>query len=47
MGGLVISHFGRVPKRGESIAIGDLKFQVMRADSRRVHTLLVQKPRDR
>ena len=47
VGGLVISHFGRVPKRGESIAIGGLKFQVMRADSRRVHTLLVQKPRDR
>ena len=47
VGGLVISHFGRVPKRGENIAIGGLKFQVMRADSRRVHTLLVQKPRDR
>jgi len=46
VGGLVISRFGRVPKRGESIAIGGFKFQVMRADSRRVHTLLVQKPRD-
>jgi magnesium and cobalt transporter len=46
VGGLVIGHFGRVPKPGETIAIGGLKFQVMRADSRRVHTLLVQKPRD-
>ena len=46
VGGLVISRFGRVPKRGESIAIGGFKFQVMRADSRRVHTLLVQKPRE-
>ncbi len=46
VGGMVISRFGRVPKRGESIAIGGFKFQVMRADSRRVHTLLVQKPRD-
>jgi len=46
VGGLVISRFGRVPKRGESIAIDGFKFQVMRADSRRVHTLLVQKPRD-
>src|SRR3990167_9189708 len=46
VGGLVISRFGRVPKRGESIIIGGFKFQVMRADSRRVHTLLVQKPRD-
>src|SRR5512135_1502080 len=46
VGGLVISRFGRVPKRGESIVVGGLRFQVMRADSRRVHTLLVQKPRD-
>jgi magnesium and cobalt transporter len=46
VGGLVISRFGRVPKRGEHIVIGGFKFQVMRADSRRVHTLLVQKPRD-
>ncbi len=46
VGGLVISRFGRVPKRGESMVIGGFKFQVMRADSRRVHTLLVQKPRD-
>jgi magnesium and cobalt transporter len=46
VGGLVISRFGRVPKRGESIVIGGFRFQVMRADSRRVHTLLVQKPRD-
>ncbi len=46
VGGLIISRFGRVPKRGEQIVIDDFKFQVMRADSRRVHTLLVQKPRD-
>jgi len=46
VGGLVIGRFGRVPKRGESIVIGGFRFQVMRADSRRVHTLLVQKPRD-
>ena len=46
VGGMVISRFGRVPKRGENIVIGGFRFQVMRADSRRVHTLLVQKPRD-
>jgi Mg2+/Co2+ transporter CorC len=28
------------------MVIDGFKFQVMRADSRRVHTLLVQKPRD-
>ncbi len=46
VGGLVISHFGRVPKRSENIVIDGFRFQVMRADSRRLHTLLVQKPRD-
>jgi magnesium and cobalt transporter len=42
VGGLVISKFGRVPKRGEQVAIDGLKFQVLRADSRRLHTLLVE-----
>jgi magnesium and cobalt transporter len=41
VGGLVINAFGHLPKRGESIEIGTFRFQVMRADSRRVHTLLV------
>ncbi len=45
VGGLVISKFGRVPKRGEQVAIDDLKFQVLRADSRRLHTVLVEKVR--
>jgi magnesium and cobalt transporter len=43
VGGLVISHFGRLPKRGESIVIDRYKFMVQRADSRRVHTLLVER----
>ena len=43
VGGLVLSHFGRLPKRGESIEAEGLKIQVMRADSRRIHTLLVEK----
>jgi len=41
VGGLVIRHLGRLPKRGEVIVIDGLRFQVLRADSRRVHTLLV------
>jgi magnesium and cobalt transporter len=45
VGGLVIDHLGRLPKRGESAVIGGLKFQVLRADSRRVYTLVVEKPR--
>ncbi|MCB1963900.1 MAG: CBS domain-containing protein [Rhodocyclaceae bacterium] len=41
VGGLVIRHLGRLPKRGEVLVIDGLRFQVLRADSRRVHTLLV------
>ena len=43
VGGLVIAHLGRLPKRGETVAIETLRFQVLRADSRRVYTLLVDK----
>jgi magnesium and cobalt transporter len=43
VGGLVIAHFGRVPKRGEQAIIDELKFLVLRADSRRLYTLLVEK----
>lgn len=43
VGGLVISRFGHLPKRGESIVIDDFKFAVQRADSRRLHTLLVER----
>ena len=43
VGGLVIGRFGRVPKRGESIAIEGMTFQVLRADSRKIHSLLVDK----
>ena len=43
VGGLVIGRFGRVPKRGESIAIDGIGFQVLRADSRKIHSLLVDK----
>jgi magnesium and cobalt transporter len=46
VGGLVISRFGRLPKRGESVTIDGLKFQVLRADSRRLHTLLVERVKD-
>jgi magnesium and cobalt transporter len=35
--------FGRLPKRGESATIGGFRFRVIRADSRRVHTLQVER----
>ena len=43
VGGLVINRFGHLPKRGESIVIDGFKFVVQRADSRRLHTLLVER----
>ena len=43
VGGLVIHHLGRLPKRGEHVQIDGLRIQVLRADSRRVHTLLVDR----
>ena len=45
LAGLVIAHLGRLPKRGEIVVIEGYKFQVLRADSRRVYTLLVDKPK--
>jgi magnesium and cobalt transporter len=46
VGGLVISRFGRLPKRGEATTIDSLKFHVLRADSRRLYTLLVERPKE-
>lgn len=43
VGGLVLSRFGRLPKRSETIEFDGFRFQVLRADSRRVHTLIVEK----
>jgi magnesium and cobalt transporter len=42
VGGLVLQAFGRLPKRGEAADIGGLRFRVVRADSRRLHTLQVE-----
>lgn len=43
IGGLVVSKFGHLPKRGESISFNNLQFTALRADSRRLHALLVVK----
>ena len=43
IGGLVLHEFGRLPKRGESVIVANFKFTVLRADSRRLHTLLVER----
>ncbi len=41
VGGLVIARFGHMPKRGEWVSLEGLNFTVLRADSRRLHTLRV------
>ena len=43
IGGLLLNRFGRLPKRSEEIELDGLRFRVQRADSRRLHSLLVEK----
>jgi len=43
IGGLLIRHFGRLPRRGETVVIEGWCFRVLRADSRRIYTLLVER----
>ncbi len=43
VGGLVVSKFGHLPKRGEQTEFDGLKFLVLRADSRRLHSMLVER----
>jgi len=45
VGGLILRHLGRVPKRNEVVDIDGTRFQVLRADSRRLYTLLVDPPK--
>jgi magnesium and cobalt transporter len=46
VGGLILHQLGRLPKRNEVVVFEGLRFQVLRADSRRVHTLLVDQQRN-
>ncbi len=43
VGGLVLRAFGRLPKRGETTTLEGLRLRVLRADSRRLHTLQVER----
>jgi len=43
VGGLVLQAFGRLPKRGETTTIGEYLFRVVRADSRRLYTLQIER----
>lgn len=47
VGGLILHELGRLPRRGERIEVGDILFQVMRGDRRRIHAVEVRrKPAD-
>jgi magnesium and cobalt transporter len=42
IGGLVVNHLGRMPRKGEIFDIDGLRFEVLRADARQVHVLQVE-----
>jgi magnesium and cobalt transporter len=41
--GLLMRHLGHLPKRGEVVQIDQLRCQILRADSRRIHSILIEK----
>lgn len=43
IGGLILNRLGRVPRRNESIELAGLNFRILRADRRRLYTLVVEK----
>jgi len=43
VGGLVLKAAGQLPKRGDHVHIGELNFTVLRVDSRRLYSLLVER----
>ncbi len=43
IGGLVVNKFGHLPKRGEQIVLGNLNITVLRSDSRRLYSMLVER----
>ncbi|KWR87345.1 HlyC/CorC family transporter [Cupriavidus sp. IDO] len=43
VGGLLSNHLGHVPHRGEIITLPPVRFEVLRADARQVHLLLVHR----
>ena len=45
VGGLILRHLGRLPKRNEIVEIDGTRFQVLRTDSRRLYTVLVDPPK--
>src|SRR3984957_5429949 len=46
IGGLLMQEFGRLPRRGETIRVGELEFRVLGAECRRIDLLRVFTPTD-
>lgn len=42
IGGQIVHHLGRVPRRNESVELNGLLFRVIRADNRRLYSLMVE-----
>jgi magnesium and cobalt transporter len=43
LAGFILKNLGRVPHKGETITIGNILFDIQRADARQVHVLLATK----
>jgi magnesium and cobalt transporter len=43
IGGVLLREFRRLPKRGDAVVLSELRFEVLRADSRRIYTLIVER----
>lgn len=43
IGGLIVNRFGHLPKRGDAINVENIRVTVVRADSRRLHSIKVEK----
>ena len=46
IGGMLLSHLGRLPRRGEAIQLDGFEFKVLRGDRRRLELLRLTSPRD-
>jgi magnesium and cobalt transporter len=43
IGGYAVKHLARMPHKGDTFDIDNLRFEVLRADARQIHVLLVEK----
>jgi magnesium and cobalt transporter len=46
IGGLLMKALGHLPKRRETLVLGEFHFEVLRSDNRRIHLLRVQRVQD-